>query len=172
MQEDLSLAYRRWRRADEDGDEDAADAAFGAVYEACSLAPLPAPELTSRTMAAIADATIADARRARVARQALLWSGLPAGAAALYFGAGALLSVLSGALVAALNLLVGLVVWLASGPDVRSSLWSVLTGIGRVAAVFIADPRVAIAVLVIQVVAVVALAALHRLLGPEREWLK
>jgi hypothetical protein len=166
MHEDLSVNYRRWRRADEQGDEDEADAAFGAVFEACSLAPLPPPQFTSQTMAAIAAATAADARRARVARKVLLWSGLPAAAAALYFGSGALLSVLSGAFVAALNLMVGIVVWFASGPDVRSGLWSVLTGIGRVAAVFIADPRVTVAVVVFQVVAVVALAALHRLLAP------
>ena len=90
----------------------------------------------------------------------------------LYFGAGAALSALSSAFVGALNLLVAMVVWFANGPDVRTGVWSVLTGLGRAAAAFVADPRVTVAMLVFQVVAVAALAALHRLLGPGREWLK
>jgi hypothetical protein len=51
-------------------------------------------------------------------------------------------------------------------------VWSLLTALGRATAAFVADPRVTIAMLVFQVVAVAALTALHRLLGPEREWLK
>lgn len=152
--------------------EDEADAAFAAVYEACVFAPLPSAQFTTTTMAAIATATVADARRARMVRKVLLWSGVPAGVAVAYFGAGPLFSVLSSALVAGLNLLVSVVVWFANGADVQSSLWSVMTGIGRAAAAFVADPRVTIAIVVFQVIAVAALAALHRLLGREREWLK
>ena len=172
MQEDLSLTYRRWRSADERGDEDEADAAFGAVFDACISEPLPSAQFTSQTMAAIGSATAADSRRAKLVRAVLLWSGLPAGAVAVYFGAGTLLSLLSGAFVGALNLLVAVVVWFANGPEVRSSVWSVLTGIGHADAAFVADPKVTIVMLVLQVVAVAALVALHRLLGPEREWLK
>jgi hypothetical protein len=65
--------------------------------------------------------------------------------------------VLSSAFVAGLNLLVAVVVWFANGPDARSSLWTVMTGIGRAAAAFVADPRVTIAIVVFQVVAVAAL---------------
>lgn len=188
MREDLTLNYRRWLDADQPGAdldadragdddragllEDEADAAFAALYEACVSAPLPSAEFTSGTMTAIAAATAADAHRAKVVRKALIWSGIPAGLALAYFGAGPLFSVLSSAFVAGLNLLVAVVVWFANGPDARSSLWSVMTGIGRAAAAFVADPRVTIAIVVFQVVAVAALAALHRLLGPEREWLK
>jgi hypothetical protein len=172
MHEDLSLTYRRWRSADAHGDEDEADAAFGAVFDACISAPLPSAQFTSQTMAAIAEATAADARRARVLRAVLLWSGLPAGGLAVYFGAGALLSILSSAFVGALNLLVAVVVWFANGPEVRSGVWSVLRGMGHAASAFAADSRVTIIMLVLQVVAVAALVALHRLLGPEREWLK
>jgi hypothetical protein len=198
MQENWSLNYRRWlsadrpdqaegesdpkgRRAPDAGADEAdvtsrvddeADAAFAALFEACVLAPLPSAEFTSDTMAAIAAATAADARRIRLVRKALTWAGVPAGIALIYFGAGPLFSVLSSALVGSLNLLVAVVVWFANGADVRSSLWSVMTGIGRAAAAFVADPRVTIAIVVFQVVAVAALAALHRLLGPEREWLK
>jgi hypothetical protein len=172
MHEDLSATYRRWRAADAQNADDDADAAFKAVFEACASAPLASADFTARTMAGIAAATGSDARRARAVRAALLWSGLPVTAAALYFGAATLFSLLSNGLVAALNLLVAVVVWSASGPDVQSGLWAVLTALGRAAAAFVADPRVTIAMLVFQVVAVVALTALHRLLGPEREWLK
>jgi hypothetical protein len=172
MHENLSATYRRWRAADVQNADDDADAAFRAVFEACASAPLPSADFTSRTMAAVGAATASDLRRARAVRAALLWSGLPAGAAALYFGAGTLFSVLSSALVAALNLLVAVVVWSASGPDLQSGVWSLLTALGRATAAFVADPRVTIAMLVFQVVAVAALTALHRLLGPEREWLK
>ena len=172
MREDLDLNYRRWLNADHDGDDAEADAAFGAVFEACVSEPLPPAQFTAQTMAAIAAASAADAVRARVVRRVLLWSGVPAIALAIYFGAGAALSAVSSAFVGALNLLVALVVWFANGPDVRTGVWSVLTGLGRAAAAFVADPRVTVAMLVFQVVAVAALAALHRLLGPGREWLK
>jgi hypothetical protein len=200
MRDDWSLDYHRWLSADQpqvdraagrpdrkgrrrlgvDAEpdretklaDDEADAAFAALFDACVAAPLPSAQFTTDTMAAIAAATAADARRVRFARKALVWAGVPAGILLVYFGAGPLFSVLSSALVASLNLLVALVVWFANGADVRSSLWSVMTGIGRAAAAFVADPRVTIAIVVFQVVAVAALAALHRLLGPEREWLK
>ena len=172
MHEELNAAYRRWRAADAHGADEEGDAAFKAVFDASISAPLPSAQFTARTMAAIAAGAVTDARRARFVRRALLWSGVPAGAAAVYFGAGMMLSILSNALVAALNLLVAVVVWSASGPDVRSGLWSVLTAMGRATAAFVSDPRVTVAMLVFQVVAVAALAALHRLLGPEREWLK
>jgi hypothetical protein len=167
----LSVGVDRAREQVEASDEEA-DAAFAAVFESCVSTPLPSAQFTSDTMAAIAAATAADARRTALARKVLLWTGAPAGVALIYFGAGPVFSALSSALVASLNLLVALVVWFANGADVRSSLWSVMTGIGRAAAAFVADPRVTIAIVVFQVVAVAALAALHRLLGPEREWLK
>ena len=172
MRDDLPEQYRRWVEADEQGHDDEADDSFERLFGACVPAPLPSARFTEAAMAAIAEATVADARRARRLRRVLLWSGVPAGAVALYSGAGAVLWALSTGLVGGLNFLVAMVVWFANGPDVRSSLWTLLTGLGRAALVFAADPRVTIAILVFQVVAVAALAALHRLLGPEREWLK
>ena len=50
-------------------------------------------------MSAIADAAVVDARRARIGRTALIWGGLALSVVAVYFGAGALLSVLSAAVV-------------------------------------------------------------------------
>ena len=172
MRDDLSEQYGRWLQADEQGDDDEADASFERLFDACVPAPLPTARFTETTMAAIGAAAVADAVHARRVRRVLLWSGIPIGALALYFGAGALFWALSTGLVAVLNFLVAMVVWFANGHDVRSTVWTLLTGLGRAALAFAADSRVTVAILIFQVVAVAALAALHRLLGPEREWLK
>jgi len=169
--DDLSRDYDRWRVAEERDEDDAADAAFRAIFEASVSPPLPSREFTTRTMAAIADAAVADARRARIGRAALIWGGLAVLVVGLYFGAGLLLSLLSSAVVGSLNLVISTVVWLANGGTVRSSVWAVLTGIGRAAGVFVSDPRVTVALLAFQAVAIGALVALHRLLG-DRELLK
>ena len=70
-----------------------------------------------------------------------------------------------------MNLVISTVVWLANGGTARSSVWAVLSGVGRAAGVFVSDPRVTVALLACQVVAIAALVALHRLLG-DREMLK
>jgi hypothetical protein len=168
MTDDLTRSYRRWQSAEAAADDDAADAAFAAVYEASLSPPLPSRELVPRTMAAVAAASAAEERRARRVRSGLLWIGLPAAAVLLYLGAGTMVSLISSAVVACLNLLVSVVVLFAGGTDVRRALWSVLTGLGRATATFVADPRVTFAMVVCQAVAVAALVALHRLLGSGR----
>jgi hypothetical protein len=170
--DDLTRDYDRWRLAEERDEDDAADTVFRAVFEASVSSPLPSREFTTRTMAAIADAAAADARRARMGRTILVWGGLAASIVAVYFGAGALLSMLSSAVVGALNLVISTVVWFADGGSVRSSAWAVLSGLGRAAAAFVADPRVTVALFAFQAVAIGALVALHRLLGSDRELLK
>jgi hypothetical protein len=172
MRDDATEQYRRWLEADERSEDDEADAAFTRLFDTCVPAPLPPVRFTETTMAAVAEARTVDALRARRLRRVLLWSGLPIGGAALYFGAGAALSALSTGVVACLNVLVAAVVWFANGHDTRSTVWTLLTGLGRAALALAADPRVTVAMLVFQAVAVAALAVLHRLLGPEREWLK
>jgi ABC-type multidrug transport system fused ATPase/permease subunit len=171
MSDDLSLDYRRWRSS-EDADDDAADAAFAAVYEAAVSQPLPSREFVARTMAAVSAASEAQRRRSRLFRRALVWVGVPAAAVLLYLSAGTLISLASSALVQGLNLVVSTVVLFVSGSEARRPLWSLVTGLGRATAAFVSDPRVTVAMLAFQGVAVVALVALHRLLGSEREWLR
>jgi len=134
MPQDLTRNYHLWREADARGDDEESDAAFGEVFKSCVFEPLPSAAFTARTMAAIAVVSAADARRAVLIRRALVWSGVPAVCLAAYFAAGPLLSILSDAFVALLNLLVRFVVWLANGASLRSGAWSVLTAIGRAAA--------------------------------------
>ena len=172
MRDDVTEQYRRWLEADAEAQDDEADASFGRLFDTCVPTPLPSVRFTETTMAAIAETTAADARRSRRTRRVLVWSGVPVLVVGLYFGAGAALSALSTGLVAGLNFLVGVVVWFANGHDARSTVWSVLTGLGRASLAFAADSRVTVAMVVFQAVAVAALAVLHRLLGPDREWLK
>lgn len=172
MDEDLKLSFRRWQAADEAEEDEPADAAFAALYRASLPPVLPSRDLAARTMAAVAAASAAETRRARRARTAVRWLGLPLAAALIYFGAGPLVSTLSSALVGTLNLLVSLVVMAAEGSSARHTVWTTLSGLGRAAAAFVEDPRVTVAMLACQAMAVGALVALHRLLGSGREWLR
>src|SRR3954468_8128778 len=105
MRDDATEQYRRWLDADEQGDDDEADVAFTRLYENCVPAPLPSVRFTETTLAAVAEARAVDALRSRRLRRVLLWSGVPIGGVALYFGAGAALSALSTGVVASLNVL-------------------------------------------------------------------
>jgi hypothetical protein len=171
MNDDLGPDYRRWRNV-EPLDDDAADAAFASLYEATMSAPLPSRDFVASTMAAVAAASEQQARRTRLVRKALVWVGVPAAAVLLYFSAGALFALASAALVKGLNLVVATVVFFVSGSEARRPLWSVATGLGRATAAFVSDPRVTVAMFFFQGIAVVALVALHRLLGSGREWLR
>jgi hypothetical protein len=172
MDDELSAQYSRWRRAEEAGDGEDADRAFKAVFEASVIVPLPSRDFTANTVAAVASAAAEDARRARRAKSALRWTVAVGGAAAVYFGTGPALSAMSSALVAALNLVISAIVGVASGSSVSAGLWGLLTAIGRAAAAFVADPRVTVAMIAFQGLAVAALIALHRLLGSDRELLR
>jgi hypothetical protein len=169
MDDRLARLYSRWRVADETDQDDEADAAFRALTEDVMPESAVSPEFTARAMDAIADATAADARRVKWIRKALVLSGI-AGLIVTGVAAPFLLSVISTALVAALNGLIAAIVWVATGPDLN--LWSVASSLGRASAAFIADPTVTVTMLAIQGIAIAALVALRRLLGSDREFLE
>jgi len=169
MDDRLTRLYSRWRAADDaDRDEDA-DEAFRALTEEVIPEQIASPQFTERTMIAIADATAAAARRVRWLRRVVVCA-----AVAVVIGAGVAapfaVSLISNVLVAALNGIVAVIVWVAAGPDLN--LWSVLSSLGRASAAFIANPTVTIAMLAIQGIAIAALVALRRLLEADREFLK
>lgn len=170
MDEELARLYSRWRAADDTDRDDEADAAFRALSDALLPERAVSLEFTTRTTAAIANAMVIDARRASRARKALVWGGVTASIIAAYFGARPALSIISTALVAALDLMIQATVWVSTGPNL--SLWSVLTGLGRALAAFIADPKVTVILLTIQGTAIAAFIALRRLLGSDREFLE
>lgn len=170
MDEELARLYSRWRAADDTDRDDEADAAFRGLSEALLPERAVSLEFTARTTDAIANAMVIDARRASRARKALVWGGVAASIIAAYFGAGPALSIISTALVAALNLMIQATVWVSTGPNL--SVWSVLTDLGRASAAFIADPKVTVILLTIQGTAIAAFIALRRLLGSDREFLE
>jgi hypothetical protein len=162
-------SYQRWRDADESGRDDDADWAFKTVFRtAVSTGPISA-DFTRRTMEALAVAAAREARRARYTRAAVIAAMVIGGAAALYFGTGWAISFLSTVFVGFLNLVIAFIVRGAGAVETGSGFWTVMGSLGRAAAAFVADPKVTVAILAIQAVAIAALVALRRLLGSDRE---
>jgi hypothetical protein len=172
MNDELDRNYRRWQRAEENGQDDDAESAFREVYSASMSDPGVSPTFTASTMAAVASRAARDARRAARMRAAALIVGIGGGALITYFSAGFVVSLLSAAFARGLDALVGLVVSVATSGRDGSGLWTVLTSLGRAAAAFAANPTVTVAIFAMQAVAIGALVALQRLLGSDGESFK
>lgn len=173
MDEDLIRNCRRWLNADEAGHDDEADARLMTVLEATRLAqPAPSPEFTAGVIAAVSAAANRDARMAWWTRRALVAGGTTAAVLAVYLGGAWALAALSSALVWSLDALVGVVVRMAMAIRTGGPVWGVLTSLGRAASAFASDSTVTLLMVAIQVIALGALAALGRLLGEDKEWLK
>jgi hypothetical protein len=172
MDEELTRDYRRWLEAEHIGTDDEADAACRAVFQAADREEAVPLTFTGTTMAGIAAEAARDARRAKQTRRALTAGGVAAGAVAAYFGAGPAVSVLSMALVAVFDLLIGLIVNGAAGIQAGADLWSLAGSMARAASAFVADPKVTFVLLVLQGLAIAALVTLQRLLGSDGESFK
>ena len=162
-------SYQRWRDADESGRDDDADWAFKTVFRTAVSTEAISADFTRRTMEALAVAAAREARRARYTRAAVMAATVMGGAAALYFGTGWAISFLSTVFVGFLNLVIAFIVRGAGAVETGSGFWTVMGSLGRAAAAFVADPKVTVAILAIQAVAIAALVALRRLLGSDRE---
>jgi hypothetical protein len=172
MDEDLKGQLQRWQDAEADGRDDEADGLCRMLVSGAAPEPALSREFTASTLAAIGEARVRDARRAgRVRRWALL-GGIAASVAGLYAGGPWMLSLASGAVIGAINLLVKTTVWLVSVMQTGTDVWSVLAGLGRATAAFVANPAVTVAMLAMQGIAIAALIALQRLLGADRESFK
>lgn len=174
--DDLTRLHARWRAAEpepgvpmDDGPDDAADAAFAALFSA-AVPPVHVPaDFTAETMQAVSRVAAEDAVRARRTRRVLGVGSVAAAVVALYFGFAPALSLLSSLFVTTLDLLVATVVWFASSADSRPDVWSVIGNMGRAAGAFVSDPKVTIVLLTLQGIAIAAFIGLQRLLnsGPE-----
>ena len=171
MTVDPTRSYRRWQAAEADGRDDEADAEFAVVFGTVPQAGV-GPAFTARTMEAVAAAAATEARRARQTRVATLVTGLIGGIAGVYFGAGLLVSLVSTVMTRGFDLLIGTVVRMAGAAQTGADLWSVVTGMGRAAVSFAADPTVTMMLFALQGIAVAALIVLQRLLGTDEESLK
>jgi hypothetical protein len=170
--DDINRSYRRWQVAEEDGRDDDADEEFRLVYGA-TLPDLGVhAAFTARTMEAVAAAAAKEARRAKTIRIASVAAGLAVLLTGGYFGAGVLVSLASTVVAGGFDLLIALVVRTAGAAQTGAGLWSVLSGVGRAAASFAADPTVTMTLVALQGLAVGALLALQRLLGGDEESLK
>jgi hypothetical protein len=169
MDDDHLNSYLRWRAADESGADEAADAAFRAVFQSAVAEPVVSSDFTARTMSAVAAAAQRDARRVRRMRAGLVGASIVGGAAGAYYGAGLAVSALSGAFTRLLNLFVAAVVGAAAALQAGADFWTLLANVGRGAAAVAADPEVTFVILIIQGLAIVALLALQRLLGSDGE---
>jgi len=161
--------YTRWRAAEASDREDDADAAFGAVFQSVVYEPPASMDFTAGTMAAIRAASVVDARRARVARAGVLSATAASTVAAIYFGFGRAVSLVSAALLGLLNLLIAVVVGATEAVQTGAGVWGVLSSLGRAASAVAADTNVTLAMIAISVLAIAALVALQRLLGSDEE---
>ena len=169
MDDRLRRNYERWQDAEAQDRSDEADAAFAEVFQAVVRKPIVSTDFTARTIAAVADASVRDARRARRVRTLLVPTMAAGVAAAVYFSAGALVSGLSAAAVWLLNMVIGGVVTMATAMQSGPDGWSVMSSLGRAAAAVIANPAVTVTIFAIQGFAIAALIVLRRLLDSDRE---
>jgi hypothetical protein len=160
--------YLRWRAADEGERDDDADRECRNLFQAV---PRPEPPVssafTARTMAAVAAASVRDARRARRTRRAVVVAAAAGGTTAAYFGTGWLVGLLSTVFIGLLNVLIAGIVRAVTALQTGADLWAVLASIGRAAAAFAADPKVTVAIIALHAVAITALVALQRFFGSD-----
>jgi len=163
-------SYGRWRAAEESERDDDADWAFQTVFQTAMPEQPVSPEFTTRTMAAVAAAAARDARRARRVRAGVAAGTAVATMAAVYVGAGWVISLASAAFIGLLNMLIAAAIGGATAVQSDAGVWSLLTGLGRAATALAADPNVTFAMIAISAVAAAALVVLQRLLGSDGEF--
>jgi hypothetical protein len=162
--------FDRWLDADAGYRADEADAAFRVAYQTTMADQPVSLDFAARTMSAVAAASASDVRRTRRVRATVITGTIAVTLAALYYGAGWAVSVMSAAFVGLLNLAVAATVRGATGGGQGGSgVWSFLSSLGRAAAAFAADPNVTFAMIAISAIAIAALVALQRLLGSDEE---
>ena len=166
---DEQRQYQRWLDAELNDREDDADALFGTVFKG-AMPPTPASTaFTARTMAAVGEAAVRDARRARTTRRVVIPALSAAAVTLLYFSSGLVLSAFSAIVVNALDLLIGAVVYVATTTRSGGDAWSLAGSLGKATAALLTNPSVTTTILALQGMAVAALIALQRLLRSERE---
>jgi hypothetical protein len=172
MDEELIWRYRRWQEADQAGHDEDADVSCRAVLGAVMPQPRVPPDFAARTAAAVAHTRAQELVSARRLRRATVSGALGLTVASVYIGGPWALSMLAALLAGAIDLFVTLSVRMATGTETGGDMWTLVGGLGRAGAALVTSPSVTVAILAMQGIAMAALLALHRLLGPERESLK
>ena len=172
MDEPLIRNLQRWRDAEEHDLDDQADAAFADLFRRAMPAETAPLQFAVHTMEAVRVAIERDARRARRTRLILAPLATVLSLVVLYFSAGVLVSGLSWLAIAALDLLIGAVVGIATSISAGADLWTILATLGRAGAAILTTPAVTVTVLAIQGIAIAAFIALQRLLRSDGELLR
>jgi hypothetical protein len=170
--DDIDRSYHRWQVAEAVGRDEDADAEFRLVFSSTVADADVHESFTARTMEAVAEAAAVEARRVRRVRRASIAAAIATLVTGAYFGAGFVASLVSTIVVGGFDLLIGVVVRTAGAAQTGADVWSVLSGVGREAASFAANPTVTMTLIALQGIAVLALLALQRLLGVDEESLK
>jgi hypothetical protein len=158
MDPDLLREWRRWSEADQQGSDEAADAAFREVFR--TVLPLrPQADFDARVMQAIAGSTAQRARTSRMSAAAAVAFWLLVGAALVIEGPALLLVALDGVTTAAL--------WLVVAMDRGFSVWAFLAQIGRAFSAISTTPQVSVALIILGLIAFAALHGLHRVVDLE-----
>lgn len=168
MEPERQDAAHRWLTADQAGREVEADAEFGAVLRA-RADHAPSANLEARIWQAT--------RWVRLRSRALMLArrvGIPAatavvGAAGLYYSVTLLLPLAVQTLVRAIAWLVRGFVWTTLAFSEGLDTWSLLAQLGRALADAIATPEVTAALIIIQLIGVLAFHLLNRVLAREKE---
>lgn len=172
MDEELIARYRRWVAAETDAQDDEADAACRELFAEACEAPLPSLGFVARTMTAIADDTARSARRAQRTRRTAAVAASIGGVAAIYFGGALAVSAATRLVLGFFELVIGAAVRFATGNHAGAGLWDLSVSMGQAMTALVSDPKVTLALFVLQGVAITALVALQRLLGSDGESLK
>jgi len=156
--DDWSQDWRRWLESEEQGRDEDADRAFGAVFRTVTTR-VPDPLFADRVAQATARAA---ARQARIARAVLVCGALCGVGVAV-----ALLFEIPRLLHASLDLVIGAIVstTLALGRGVGA--WTVLAQVARAVGGVVVTPQGTFALSGLGLVAIGALYALHRVLDVE-----
>ena len=172
MDDPLIRSLQRWRDAEEQELDDQADSAFHDVFRRVLPQETASLQFTASTMEAVRAAVDHDVRRARRTRLIVAPVAAAVCITTIYLSAGVLVSGLSWLAVGALDLLIGVVVRIATSIPAGADVWTIVTTLGRAAATLLTTPAVTVTILAIQGIAIAAFVALQRLLRSDGELLR
>jgi hypothetical protein len=164
MNSDPLRDWRRWIRAEDEGRDDDADAAFGTVFRAVPRASAR-PGFADRVMLAVAQAEARRARRARVAAFISIAASAVLGVSLVI----ALVAYSPRLLLWTLDAAVQAALWIVDAVGRGLDVWAILAQVGRTTAAIVAAPQVTFSLVAIGLVGVMALYGLHRIFGLEQE---
>ena len=163
--------HQRWLDAELEGRDDDADALFETVFKTAVPPVTASAAFATKTMAAVGEAAVLDARRAQMTKRVVIPVASAAAIVLAYLCSGLMMSAFSAIVVNAIDLFIGAVVYVATTMRSGGDAWSLAGNLGRATAALLTSSSVTTTILALQGMAIAALFALQRLLRSEREGL-